>query len=108
MCYDQFFFYYVVPLVPTGFRIAQVYFFEFSFSVILKWNIPTGKGPEDIVDNYTLSVRDNKMVYDEDWIVSTPLNVTDLIYNREYEAVLVASNCAGESSIQTSFLFSKS
>ncbi len=31
-------------------------------------------------------------------MISTPWNVTDLSYNVEYEAILTASNCAGESS----------
>ncbi len=75
---------------------------------MLEWNIPTGNGPENIVDNYTLSIRDNMMLFDEDWIVSTPWNLTDLIYNIEYEAVLAVSNCAGEINIHISFVYSKS
>ncbi len=72
-----------------------------SISLTFEWNTPTGSDTEIIiVDNYTISIRNIRISsYDVvDEMASTPWNVTDLSYNVEYEAILTASNCAGESS----------
>ena len=90
-------FYFLV--LPTGFIITQETFFIASITLTFEWNTPTEfSGPETIVENYTLSIRNTAMSsYLVDEIVSTPWNVTDLSYNVEYEITL--TYCAGESII---------
>ncbi len=97
-------FFLLVPLRPVDFNITQ----EFISNSILtfEWKSPTGKGPEIIVDNYTISIRNTAM---SSYVVVetayTPWNVTDLSYNVEYEATLTASNCNGESRVDLIFKY---
>ncbi len=72
---------------------------------MLEWNTLTGNDSEYIVDNYTLSIIEDNII--EMIPASSPWNVTDLIYNLEYEAILTANNCVGESSTKTRWIYSE-
>ncbi len=69
-----------------------------NVSVLLEWDPPPGSGPEAIVDNYTISITPKPLSHPSlNVVLSTPLTVT-LDYNIIYTAIIIATNCAGESS----------
>ena len=68
--------------------------------VTLDWDPPQGKGPEAIVDNYTISISPPPLYQPAKITILVPtsqLNVT-LEHNVVYSINLTALNCVGESS----------
>ena len=86
-----------VPRTVTDFRILSEFYDMMNFTVNFKWNPPDGRGPEAIVDNYTISILPMPLSHPISNVVySTNFNVT-LDYNVIYNATVTASNCAGKS-----------
>ncbi len=96
----------VVPLKPTGFRITNIFNSMLNITVTLQWDSPPGRGPEAIVDNYTITITPSHPI--SNVVLASPWNVT-LNYDVVYIATITAVNCAGESeaSIFSNFEFSK-
>ncbi len=99
----------MIPLTPSGLSIIRQYHGSMQTTVMLDWDPPQGRGPEAIVDNYTISILPAPLFQPARITVpSGPYNVT-LAHNELYAINLAAVNCAGESGRTTIFLrFSKS
>ncbi len=67
-------------------------------TVTFEWDLPSGSGPEAIVDNYTILINPRTISHPVSitGLLSSPLNVT-LDYNVVYTASIIALNCVGES-----------
>lgn len=89
--------YFIVPLTPFRFSIAEVYYTDMNVTITFEWYEPQGRGPEAIVDDYIITVAPNPVSPSSIITIrSSPLNVT-LNYNYVYTATIIAVNCAGES-----------
>ena len=98
-----------VPLPPTGFHVTREYYNITETTVTLDWDPPQGRGPETIVDNYTISISPAPPYQPARITVPmSPLNVT-LNGNIAYSINLTAVNCVGESdpSLLADIQFSK-
>lgn len=89
-----------MPLIPSGFNIAEELFTVTNLTVIFEWDKPQRSGPEAIVDNYTLTIYPMPLFpLGVNMLPNSPplaLSVT-LEYNVAYEAKIIAENCAGKS-----------
>ena len=87
-----------VPLTPSGLTLTNDSFhIGFEAVIYLEWDLPLGRGPEAIVDNYTISISPNPPYESAiNFISSNSWNVT-LLHNIEYSLNLTAINCVGES-----------
>ncbi len=89
--------YFLVPKTATDFSILSEIYDVTYVAVIFKWNPPDGRGPEAIVDNYTISILPMPLSHPISNVVySNNFDVT-LDYNVIYNATVTAFNCAGES-----------
>ena len=100
----------LVPLTPTGFSITgQNDSLHYNTTITFEWDPPQGRGPEAIVDYYSILVTPRPLSHPPSNIVYfTPWNVT-LDYNIVHTATITAVNCAGESNpfILTNIEFSE-
>ena len=64
---------------------------------MLEWDQPTGQNPEDIIDNYTISVTPKPLSHPVNVVAIIPPWFLTLNYNVMYNATITAANCAGKS-----------
>ena len=107
--FKPFLYYYIVPLIPTGFKIInESFLYDVVDAITFVWDVPTGGGPESVVDQYFLAIRDTlTSLYKLNRLVTTPWVNMNLFPDREYEATLTARNCVGESSRLIRFEYSE-
>ena len=87
-----------MPLLPTGFSIAEMYHDDMETTITLNWDTPQ----DFVVDNYTLSISPAPQYQPENNLVSLPpWNVT-VSHNQVYTVNITAMNCLGSSG--TAFL----
>ena len=100
VCHNVFSCQFSVPLIPSGFYIAEENFTETNLTVTFVWDEPQGNGPEAIVDNYiiVISPRPLSLPSGINVLPNSPqaFDVT-LNYNTPYMATITAENCAGMS-----------
>ena len=87
--------------MPSAFNIArEISDTDTNLTVMFEWEKRQSMGPEDIVDNYTVTISPRPLDPSKEVIILPnslmALNVT-LSFNTNYTATIVAVNCAGES-----------
>lgn len=87
----------IVPLTPNRFAITRAFYANNDFSVVLEWDVPTGDGPQYIVDEYNLVISPGSVSHRSNRVF-IPFTILILNYNVEYTATVAAINCAGVSS----------
>ena len=91
---------FLVPLSPTDFEIIGLYHNGTETVLTLDWEPPIlnmSAGPEDILDNYTITLSSASQNLMEVILApSPPWNVT-LQPNIDYDITITSTNCAGHS-----------
>ena len=88
---------YLAPLVPSGFNISREIPNVMASFFTLIWNPPQGKGPEAVVDHYTISISPTSSFQSTILTVTVLERNLILEHNVMFSITLTATNCAGES-----------
>lgn len=83
-----------VPKVPSNFIITA----QHDTAISLSWDLPSGRGPENIVDYYMIHVTPLPVSHPGSlhFVPFPPWNMT-VEYYKHYTISISAVNCAGES-----------